>query len=692
MPATGYYFIKVRHFSAAPASEICPYDLYLRMQFKSPTAETEPNNNAGPPNVPTPLAGTGWMSGVINPAADNDVYSVSLEAGDTVYISLDANPERDGTTWNPRLAFGLFDTNFFLLINDASTTSPNSEAFFFTVREAGTYLIYVDEAAGGGAATDTYHLSVSVYPAETFRTCTTYTSTNVPQTIPVAAGLATSTLSIPDSKRIGNLQVSLNITHSALGELDVSLIAPDGNEVVLFDDPAAAAAGTTAPQINFTLDDEAGIPTSFFGINKSMIFQPDSLGRLTWFKNQSSLGTWRLNVRDDAGVGSGTLNGWSVTVCEDPSQDNCQVPLQIIYSSNFEGNDGGFTHSGTGDEWERGLPSFAPIITCASGTNCWKTDLDNSYNNAPAAGRIDQELVSPNINLAGLAGQRLIFGWAMKYQVEGSNWDNAYVEVREVGNSCLIKRVWEWAGPTMTRSVGSPSVLINSAAGWGTWEADISEFGGTIVQLVFHLDQDDSVNLAGLAIDDVFVAACRVSGPLPSSAVSRKAHAAAIFDIPMPLTGTPGIECRTGGGTGDFELVVTFPTDVFVGGFSMQEADVTNGIGDVGTGGVPNGGDVSGNGTSVLSVPLTNVANAQTIIVTLFDVDDFTNPPGNVSIPMSVLIGDTTASGGVNSSDVSQVKAASGTNQASRVDVTPNGAVNSSDVSAVKARSGTGLP
>ena len=241
LPADGFYFIKVRHTSGAPTSEICPYDLYLRLQFGSLTAETEPNNNAGPPNTPTPVAGNGWMSGVINPAADNDVYSISLEAGDTVYISLDANPERDGTTWNPRLAFGLFDTNFFLLINDASTTSPNSEAFFFTVREAGTYLIYVDEAASGGAATDTYHLSVTVHAAETFRTCTTYTSTNVPQAIPVAAGLATSTLSIPDSKRIGNLQVSLNITHSALGELDVSLIAPDGNEVVLFDDLTAAA-------------------------------------------------------------------------------------------------------------------------------------------------------------------------------------------------------------------------------------------------------------------------------------------------------------------------------------------------------------------------------------------------------------------------------------------------------------------
>jgi hypothetical protein len=369
------------------------------------------------------------------------------------------------------------------------------------------------------------------------------------------------------------------------------------------------------------------------------------------------------------------------------------VPLQLLYSNNFETSDGGFTHVGTGDEWERGLPSFAPIITCNSGTTCWKTDLDNTYNQAPAAGRIDQELVSPNIDLSTRAGQRIIFQWAMKYQIEGSNWDNAYVEVREVGGSGLIKRVWEWAGPTMTGSVGSPAVLINSAAGWGTWVVDINEFGGKIVQMVFHLDQDDSVNLAGLAIDDVMVAACRVSGPLPDSAVSRKTHGGNPFDIAMPLTGTPGIECRSGGATGDHTMVVTFPTGVVVAG--PVQADVTNGAGDVGTGGVPNGGLVSGNFTPVITIPLTNIANAQTITVTLFDVDDGINPPGNVSIPMSMLLCDTSGNGTVNASDITQTKIQSGqavTGANFRTDVSTNGSINASDVSSVKSRSGTSLP
>ena len=70
------------------------------------------------------------------------------------------------------------------------------------------------------------------------------------------------------------------------------------------------------------------------------------------------------------------------------------------------------------------------------------------------------------------------------------------------------------------------------------------------------------------------------------------------------------------------------------------------------------------------------------------------NNAGNVVIPMSVLLGDTTGSGSVNSTDVSQTKAQSGSTASIsnfRTDVTVNGSINSSDVSTVKSKSGTAL-
>jgi flagellar basal body rod protein FlgC len=90
-------------------------------------------------------------------------------------------------------------------------------------------------------------------------------------------------------------------------------------------------------------------------------------------------------------------------------------------------------------------------------------------------------------------------------------------------------------------------------------------------------------------------------------------------------------------------------------------------------------------------VPLTNVANAQTIQITLNGVNGSTN----FAIPMSILIGDTNANGTVNVSDVSQTKsrvghAIDGTNF--RSDVNANGYINAADVSIVKSSVGTGLP
>jgi hypothetical protein len=172
-------------------------------------------------------------------------------------------------------------------------------------------------------------------------------------------------------------------------------------------------------------------------------------------------------------------------------------------------------------------------------------------------------------------------------------------------------------------------------------------------------------------------------------AVSRKIHGGvATFDVDLPLTGTPGIECRSGGGTNDFTMVVTFSGPVMVMG--SPQAQVTMGVGTVGTGGLPNGGMVAVSGAEA-TIPLTNVDNAQTIQVTLNGV----NGSGPLVISMSILAGDTTANGATNASDVSQTKSKSGQAVSAanfRTDVTLTNSINASDVSFVKSKSGTALP
>jgi hypothetical protein len=179
------------------------------------------------------------------------------------------------------------------------------------------------------------------------------------------------------------------------------------------------------------------------------------------------------------------------------------------------------------------------------------------------------------------------------------------------------------------------------------------------------------------------------AAPTATGAVSRKNHGAAgNFDIPLPLTGTAGIESRSGGATGDYTIVVTFLGNVSVNG--TPQAAVTAGTGTIGSGGISNGGAVTTSG-NVVTIPLTNVADAQTLQVTLNNV----NATSNVTIPISVLLGDVNAGGSVTATDIGLVKAQSGqpvggTNF--RADVNANGTCNATDVGLVKSRSGNMLP
>ena len=178
------------------------------------------------------------------------------------------------------------------------------------------------------------------------------------------------------------------------------------------------------------------------------------------------------------------------------------------------------------------------------------------------------------------------------------------------------------------------------------------------------------------------------------SAFSRKGHGGmASFDVPLPLTGTPGIEPRSGGATGDYQLVVNVTGAGSISVDGNPQAQVSSGSGMVGSGGVGNGGMVIVAG-STITIPLTNVANAQTLAVTLNNVNDGTTTRSFV-IPMSVLIGDSNGDRIVNSGDALQTRNRSGqTTDATnfRSDVNIDGILNSGDTLIVRSLSGTALP
>jgi len=164
-----------------------------------------------------------------------------------------------------------------------------------------------------------------------------------------------------------------------------------------------------------------------------------------------------------------------------------------------------------------------------------------------------------------------------------------------------------------------------------------------------------------------------------TGAVSRKNHPG-VGNLDIAL---PGVECRTGGASGDFSVVFKFGNALNSVGF----AQVINGNGTVAS------TSISG---SEYTVNLTGVTNAQRVDVVVVDVADSAgNKSPQFQATLSVLRGDTTGDGSVNSADIGQTKSRSGnavdgTNF--RSDVTVDGNLNSGDIGLVKQNSGTALP
>ena len=125
----------------------------------------------------------------------------------------------------------------------------------------------------------------------------------------------------------------------------------------------------------------------------------------------------------------------------------------------------------------------------------------------------------------------------------------------------------------------------------------------------------------------------------PTRVVSRKVHGSAgTFDIDLPLSGSPAVECRSGGESGDYQIVFSFVSPVVFDGAAIKD-----GVGSV--------SGTSGSGTTSVSINLTGVSSGQRITVALLGTSHGSSK-SDFSAPMDVLVGDTNGNGVVNASDI----------------------------------------
>jgi hypothetical protein len=172
-------------------------------------------------------------------------------------------------------------------------------------------------------------------------------------------------------------------------------------------------------------------------------------------------------------------------------------PIQTIYFDDFENGVNGWTHGGTGDEWELGVPAYISdnTFTAYSGNNCWGTDLDNTYEN-----NADNWLMSPVFNLESLSCAYLSV--YIRNSLEGDDYHRTYddplwLEITADGQTFL---------PLCTYMGGlNDDPEIYDKGGWSFLALDLFRYIGEKVQIRFRMRSNADQAYEGVHIDDLRV-------------------------------------------------------------------------------------------------------------------------------------------------------------------------------------------
>lgn len=168
------------------------------------------------------------------------------------------------------------------------------------------------------------------------------------------------------------------------------------------------------------------------------------------------------------------------------------APITTVFFDDFESGINNWTHGGSQDEWELGVPSYGPVQT-HSAENCWGIDLDNTYEN-----NADCWLLSPVIDLTGYTCAYLSF-WAWNWVQDVYNfvYDPLWLDITTDGTIFY---------PLCSKMGGvNDDPEIPDVGGWSRVVLDLTKYLDNSVQIRFRFQSDGSNVQAGSYIDDVSV-------------------------------------------------------------------------------------------------------------------------------------------------------------------------------------------
>lgn len=155
--------------------------------------------------------------------------------------------------------------------------------------------------------------------------CNTYTSTDTPVEISADdVNTINSFLTIGDNFNITSATVSMEVSHTWVGDLNAILKSPGSSDLDLFDRPGNPASnfGCDGDNLLLTFDDgavnnpaslENGCDTGAPGYSISGTYQP--IDALSTIIGEPSSGTWELEMSDAFAEDGGALETWSIDLC-----------------------------------------------------------------------------------------------------------------------------------------------------------------------------------------------------------------------------------------------------------------------------------------------------------------------------------------------------------------------------------------
>ncbi len=141
------------------------------------------------------------------------------------------------------------------------------------------------------------------------RDCKMLTANGLPIVISATGTpTVTSTITFADDLPVVGARVHLDLSHSYLSDLVITLTSPAGTEVTLISNSCAEANDVLATF-------EAGAPPFTCSNNPAISGVVRPLGSLNSFAGESSFGGWVLTIQDTAPADGGQLNSFSLELC-----------------------------------------------------------------------------------------------------------------------------------------------------------------------------------------------------------------------------------------------------------------------------------------------------------------------------------------------------------------------------------------